>query len=782
MNLSGTVQNAGGSVILTLFCDEGELDHFVTRLQREAPSNSRIDRVVVREESGENAGVTPAGFRILSSGSLSQRLRFLPPDLPVCQRCVRELTDRKNRRYRYPLISCTACGPRYTILEHLPYDRENTTMRHFPMCPDCRREYREPGNHRRHAQTISCHHCGPQVALREKTGGQYQEEEALNRAVELLNAGKTGAVKDIGGYHLVCLPTEHEPVERLRKLKARERKPFAVMFPDMASIRECCRVSAREEKLLQGTARPIVLLERRKEKDFDPAVGMGSRRIGAMLPCNPLQILLLQKTGPLVMTSGNRSGEPMIIRDKEMLRLMEQEETLDFVLYHNREILCPLDDSVFQVTHLSAPVPDENAGEAVQIIRRARGIVPEPLFLDAPGQENDSEKSDFPMDCLAEGGDLKAVFGLVRDDAVYLSGQFGDLGVSAAAGAREQEKGRMEHLLDIHPVSAVTDLHPGYRSVRTETLPSCRVQHHVAHMASVLAEHHLQGPCIGAVFDGTGYGVDGTVWGGEFFISPDASEKGLPRDPLCGFHHAGSLRPVLMAGGDGASKKALLPLCSYLHDAVARGYLTEDQCREAETGIPEQAWHITRKALAGQVNCIPSSSMGRLFDAAAFLTGVCQENSYEGECPGVLEGYAESFWQDEKDEGRVPSPPPFDLREMVTEEDSFQRGDGSRLLAEILKMKQNGAGQKEIAFRFHQGVAGITIRILENLSARTGIRDVVLSGGTFYNGVLLKLLLPSLRRQGMKVWLNEKVPCGDGGLALGQAWLIRQGREGHIGK
>lgn len=781
--LSGSVRNAGGVVKIHLRCTAARLDDFLSALRNRAPQNSRIEKISVTDGKPEKTAEPDAGsieegagFRILPSGAFREKLRFLPPDLPVCDRCAAEMLDPANRRYRHPFISCVSCGPRFSIMERIPYDRENTVMGRFPMCRDCRREYTEKGNIRRHAQTIACHHCGPELFLARRPenvsdgfGPLEPGEKALSLAVSLLLEGKTGAVKDIGGYHFICRPDWEAGAEKLRRFKNRERKPFAVMFPNVREIRKYCRVSDREEALLKSPPRPIVLLEKLQEKrntlgvkgkegdipELAAAVCCGSDRIGAMLPCNPLQILLLRETGPLIMTSGNRGGDPIVISDEKMLTMLGQPEGPDFVLYHNREILTPLDDSIYQVNRIGGR-------EVVQILRRARGIVPEPIFLDEKttgvDAEGEGEGDSTDRDLFLAGGDLKAVFGLMRGNAVFLSGQFGDLENRNAAEARGKARQRMEKLLDVHPSEAVTDLHPGYFSVRKEALPKYMVQHHVAHMASVLAEHGLQEPCIGVVFDGTGYGTDGTVRGSEFLIWPGGESPD--------FLPAGSFRQVLLAGGNAASRNPAFPLLSYLHDAEKRALITDKDVENAAADIPAAKRRIIGKALENNVNCVMSSSMGRLFDAAAALTGVCMENTYEGECPAVLEQHAlaaslcrKSCLKDNR-EGR---------------KDYFP--DGARIISRLAAEKARGMNRDDLAFLFHVEVAEETERMLRTLSAETGIRNVVLSGGTFYNRLLLRLLLPALEEEGFRVYLNEKVPCGDGGLALGQAWLAGKRRE-----
>ncbi|MCD8086589.1 MAG: carbamoyltransferase HypF [Clostridiales bacterium] len=710
MGIGGIVRNRGGIVTAEVTAEQAVLDRFVERLEGECPFGGRIDRIA-REKLPTRQD---RAFFIVESEAAAGEPPLIPPDLPTCPRCARELHDKRNRRYRYPFISCVACGPRYSILRALPYDRCSITMDVFPMCEDCRREYTAKQDVRRHAQTIACHSCGPVLEL-DTRAEHLAGDAALQRAIALLKSGKILAVKDIGGYHLACDPNREDANRRLRRLKGREKKPFAVLFPDVETVRRYCRLSDAEEGLLTATARPIVLLKKRPGMDFAPACCSGSLEIGAMLPCNPLQILLAEACGPLVMTSANRSGAPMLTADGPVLAWLRESDLLDGVLSHGREILTPLDDSVVRIVE----------GEP-QFFRRARGYVPEPISL----------KQEAAAPFFAAGGDLKACFGLVSGGRAYLSQHFGDLEELDAFRVYRDAEERMEGLFQIRPRFGVCDGHPGYFSgkyTRQRYARCSAVQHHHAHVASVMAEYGLTGPVLGVAFDGTGWGTDGTVWGGEFLLctGPDMVR-------------VGHIASVPLLGGDEGARNADTILAAYLLHA----------------GLPGagQGFRTVEAALRLGVNTVRSSSMGRLFDGAAALLDVCHYNSYEGECAILLEQVA------------AQADTAYPLSFPVREEDGCLVGDSAALLRSMVEGLEKGASAGALALGFHYAVAELTLEVCRRQRAASGVEQVALSGGTFQNRILLERTAALLREDGFTVYYNRQVPPGDGGLALGQAW------------
>ena len=633
LSLRGSVCNSGGVVRIEVYGNVEAVEEMLHRLRSCAPSAARVDRVIVERTEEENSlpsaeenslpsggaagemssggrpsdclgsgrpsvccgsgrrfpetGAEPEDFRIVESETENGAdLPLIPPDLPICEACLSEMRDRRNRRFRYPFISCTACGPRYSILEAIPYDREHISMRDYRMCPECGREYRTPGGRRQHAQTISCRECGPQLILsgwedfRKQAGtgtdlagaaesgtvlpeGASPEDvvpageaaradAALTEAVRILKEGGILAVKGIGGYQLACRPDREETVRRLRLLKGREKKPFAVMFPSLdgpCGVRAFCEVSRQEEELLTAPARPIVLLERKKaaEESFCPSLSSESRYLGAFLPYTGLHQLLTEEAGPLVMTSANRTDDPIITKEEELEQLWARSlELLSAAAWNTRRIVTPLDDSLMRVT----------AGH-VQMLRRSRGFVPSPVFLQRALLPQAGEKDRMAL--LAFGGDLKAAFCLAAGDRAYLSQYFGDMENLRVHQTFRRELSRMEGLFGIRPETLVCDLHPGYlttqlaQKLAEETCrPLLRVQHHHAHAASVMAEHGLE-RCIAVVFDGTGYGTDGHIWGGEFLVCEGAS-----------FRRMGHLEEIPLVGGDASSRDAALTAACHL--------------------------------------------------------------------------------------------------------------------------------------------------------------------------------------------------------------------------
>ena len=743
-NLVGQVKNLGGIVEIIVAGDKTAVDGFVQRLNCAGESGElpgcRIDNLDIEDISAKESGMAMDGFYIVESGNGREAKRFLPVDLPTCDRCVAELHNPKNRRYRYPFISCTACGPRFSIQKAVPYDRETITMDVFPMCKECETEYTEKGNIRRHAQTIACKECGPILRYVEvqdtfvkdgKVTHDFlqisEEQQAISEAVHALLQGKIGAIKDIGGYHFAFMPTNSQAASRLREFKNRDKKPFAVMFLNIDEVRKYCEVSEKEAAILLSSARPIVLLK--KKKDFVPEICGESDRIGALLPCNPLQILLLEETGPLVMTSGNRGGEPIIISEEKMKAHLGN--GIDFMLTHNREILTPLDDSIYQVTE-----------DKVQLIRRARGLAPEPIRL--------SRK--LKKDTFAAGGDLKAVFALGREDLVYLSQYFGDLEDVRCTESRENGIQHMTGLLEIHPEIAVGDMHPAYFSTQNTQE---KIQHHHAHVASVIAEYGLEGAVLGVACDGTGFGTDGTIWGGEFLLCENDKMK-----------RVGHFSSVKLVGGDASAKQAEMTLYSYMLEANERGY--DVSAFFENFGDKYKLQSIAWKQ---NINTAYSSSMGRLFDATAALLDICSFNSYEGECAIKLEqaahiGKNEFALMSECDKKSLQNSIEIECFKV----DGIWQVNSLKLLVELYQLKTNYS-KELLAYVFHHSVAKAIVEMSDKICKEQEVNQIALSGGTFINRILLCEVVLGLEANGNYVYTNEKVPCGDGGIALGQMYL-----------
>lgn len=550
LGIKGEVKNSGGNVTLIAQADNKALEEYLQRLS--AMFNIISYKQEEIEEKSYNA------FTIIHSTN-DNEIPFITPDLATCSHCEKELLDESNRRHNHPFISCINCGARYTIIEKLPYDRENITMAKFPLCDDCQKEYTTPNDIRCHAQTIACKKCGPTTNI------------SIDEAVQIIENNNIIAIKDIGGYHLAC-KCESKIAYKLREIKGRETKPFAIMFKDIDEIKKYCKVSDKEKDLLLSPARPIVLLE--KIKDFPQGICDESDFIGAFLPCNPIQIMILNKVSPLIMTSANKSGEPIIIDDEKIKKFDVP------VLSHDREILTPLDDSVVQI----------NAGR-VQFIRRARGYVPLAIDIGKKAKQN----------TLLMGGDLKSSFAIFHQNYVYPSQYFGDL---EDIEYQKAYKENIKRFCDIHSFEyekVVCDKHPLYYSSQLKNA-DLKVQHHLAHAYSVVAEHKLNGDVLSFVFDGTGYGDDGAIWGGEVFLNTKRVEH---------------LEYTKMVASDEISKNADLCLACY-----------------------DGSNQLINKAIENNINTVNSSSMGRLFDAVASALDIKHFNRFEGECAIALENCA----------------------------------------------------------------------------------------------------------------------------------------------
>lgn len=683
--ITGYVKNKGALVEIVAQGKKQALKNFSQRLACCLPKGAEIWNI--SKAIIENS-LDYSEFFIEKSSSSDSELPLVLPDIAVCDNCRKELFDKNNRRYMHPFISCTVCGPRYSVLNKLAYDRCNTVLESFPLCSSCSEEYNNSDDIRCYAQTICCNSCGPQMFYTEKG-------DAVENAVNALKNGSVIAVKDIGGFHFVCDANNAVAVENLRLLKKREEKPFAVMFKDLEKIKEYAFINDAEASLLQSSCAPIVLLK--KKKNFLSDVCGVSSDVGAILPSNPVQHILLNFIDfPLVMTSANITGEPIITDNEAVLKLYNNNNYLNGVLYHNRNILTPLDDSVTRVV----------LGR-VQILRRARGYVPLPVVL--------SVKSDKTV--FAAGGDLKASFCLVKENFAYLSQYFGDLENEQVFETYKNNIEHMENLLSLHHDFSVSDLHPEYFSSSFYS-SNLSVQHHFAHIASVIAENNLVGDVLGFAFDGTGYGIDGSVWGGEIIAVHNNK-----------FSRVQHLESVDFFGGNTVSKDAQKALQCYLH----------------QLGINDNP--MVKAVLESGLGCFKSTSMGRLFDAVCALLEIENYNSFEGKCAIALEAAAEK------------------AKKCVNLE--FTKWNWKVLFKGIIEAKNNKENVNDIAFGFHAAIANEIL----NTANQYGIKQIALSGGVFANRILTEKAILLLSKNGYNVYINEKVPCNDGGLSLGQAYM-----------
>lgn len=737
LGLHGEVTNTGEGVTAEVEGRPEALDDFCRRIAADAPPLAVVESVV-HEDLPPTGG---QGFAITVSRAGGGARALIPPDVATCADCLAELADPADRRYRHPFITCTNCGPRFTIVTALPYDRAATTMAGFPMCPDCAREYGDPADRRFHAQPVACHACGPRLALAVPGEPGRTGADAMARARRLLAAGAVLAVKGIGGYHLACDATDAAAVALLRRRKARGDKPFALMARELSDVEPLAHLSPEERELLTGPVRPIVLLRRRPGgPPLAEAVAPRSPDLGVMLPYTPLHHLLLglpgDPEGPrlLVLTSGNRSGEPIVTDDEEARELLAP--LADGLLTHDRPIHVPCDDSVVRVCD-GEPLP----------LRRSRGYAPLPLTLPLPVRA-----------ALATGGDLKNTFCLAEGRRAWLSGHVGDMDDLATLRAFDRAVGQLGAITGVAPGLLVADHHPRYRSAqwarRTAAgRPVARVQHHHAHVAAAMAEHGLDGsrPVIGVAFDGTGYGDDGAVWGGEILLAD-----------YDGFRRFARLGYVPLPGGDATVARPYRMALAHLR-AAGLGWDDDLPC---VAHCPPDERRLLATQLERNLNCVPTSSMGRLFDAAASLAGVCHLAGYEAQAAIELEGAAAGH-----PDGAGPGYA-FTLRPGEGGPDGAELvAEPAPVLAAMIADLRAGADAGLLALRFHHAVAGLVGQVCRRARERHGLETVVLTGGVFANTLLSSACAGGLRADGFTVLRHRLVPPNDGGLALGQLMI-----------
>jgi hydrogenase maturation protein HypF len=712
--VSGFVGNDPGGVFIEAEGEPGVLEAFTAGLTGQAPPLARVERV--RVEPAEPVG--EAGFRIVPSRRErpGAGVALVPPDAGTCAACLRELRDKTDRRYRYAFANCTDCGPRFTIVTGVPYDRHTTTMADFAMCAACAREYADPEDRRFHAQPVCCPACGPTLEAR-GPDGRPVDGDPVEVAAQWLEAGRVVAVKGLGGYHLAVLAADEAAVATLRARKRRESRPFAVLAPDVAAARTLVELDPAAERLLIGTCRPIVLAPRRPGAPVAEGVAPGARDLGVMLPYTPLHHLLADRlAAPCVLTSGNLSDEPIAHRDGEALRRLAG--VADGFLVHDRRIETPADDSLVRVFR----------GREL-VLRRSRGYAPAPV--NVPWR--------FARPVLAVGAQLKNTFCVARGNQAFLSQHIGDLESYETLRSFTENVGHFCRILGVRPAVVAHDLHPDYLSTKyardLDGVDLVGVQHHHAHVASCLAEHGHGGPVIGVAFDGLGLGADGTLWGGEFLVADLAS-----------FTRAGHLEAVPMPGGAAAVRQPWRMAAAWL-DRIGGDAPVSERHRE-------QWPAVVRMARAG-LNAPLTSSAGRLFDAVAAMAGVRDVISYEGQAAAELEARV-----DPGERGAYPA--------RVVEGDPLVIAAGD-LVRAVAEDAVAGVDAGRIAARFHRGLAAAVVGAVRVLAERTGLRTVALSGGVFQNVVLLGAVVDGLEREGFRVLAHARVPPGDGGIALGQA-------------
>jgi hydrogenase maturation protein HypF len=716
--VAGWVRNDGGVVTIHAEAEPATLSRFLAAVETDAPPLARVDSVA--RLSLDPVGVS--GFRVERSRDGAGN-RLVPPDAATCAACLSELFDPTDRRYRYPFINCVDCGPRFTVIESLPYDRERTSMRSFVLCAECRAEYEDPEDRRFHAEPMACPACGPRVRL--FADGARTQADPVPAAAEILREGGVLAVKGLGGFHLACDATSEDAVRRLRERKRRPRKPFAVMVASESDLGRWFEPTETERKTLGSWRAPIVLVADRGE--LAPSVAPGHLRHGAMLPSTPLHHLLTREAGvPLVMTSGNASDEPICIEDADALERLAP--IADAFLLHDRPIVARYDDSVVL---LRRGERDPSA------LRRARSFAPHPIALARPVRST----------VLGTGAELHGAFCVAAGSLAYLSQHVGDLVTDQAMGAYRAALDRACRVFELRPEVVAHDLHPDLLTTRFAEelgLPRVAVQHHHAHVVATMAEHGLEGDVIGIAFDGLGLGEDGTIWGGEF-LRCSASHS----------NRIGRLRPVRQPGGDVATANPWRMALAHAEDAEML-----DDAKRYLLAPDDEAWNAARaQARSGLVSPLTSSA-GRLFDALAALLGICERSTYDGQAAIELEQIAD------RDALAVPVE--------LAERDGLLEVDTRDLVRAAIRGRRRGVDVGELAGAFHASFSEATAAAALRLAEGQSLERVVLGGGVFANDLLTARIVARLTGEGLQVFLPREIPVGDGGIALGQAVVAAQ--------
>ncbi len=717
--LKGEVGNTSSGVSIHIEGLAEQVASFEADICAKSPPLSYIVEISGQSDTVRNY----AGFSIAKSKGGAKISTLISPDVSVCGDCLAELLDPDDRRYHYPFINCTNCGPRYTIIDDIPYDRPKTSMRHFKMCAACQSEYDDPNNRRFHAQPNACADCGPHVSLYDKRQNRIAPKDPIGKATELLKQGYILAIKGLGGFHLAVDAADTDAVRRLRNRKLREEKPFAVMAYDLESIRRYALVEAAEEKLLTSIQRPIVLLRKKNPNRISKEVAPNNKYFAVMLPYTPLHYLILkQGFAALVMTSGNLSEEPIAIDNDDAFNRLSS--IADYFLIHNRDIYLRSDDSIVR-----------NTAGAGRFLRRSRGFVPIPIFL----------KNEMPS-ILACGAELKNTICVTKQDKAFLSQHIGDLENLATYEFLKLTAAHLKRILDIDPEIIAFDMHPDYLSTRfaqeQQAIHKIQIQHHHAHIVSCMAEHKLEGPVIGLAFDGTGYGTDGAIWGGEILIAAEDN-----------FERCGHLAYVPMPGGTAAIQAPWRMAVSYLRNAYGKGF--------QELGLPVlkeieiDKLTIISEMITKGVNTPLTSSLGRLFDGVAAICGIRSQVNFEGQAAMELEMLAADT-----------AGSTYDYEWLS--DDTYQILPAPIILG-VVKDLQDGKSVADISAKFHWTLICLFVDLCTVIRKDRDLNRVVLSGGVFQNSILLTGLINALEKRKFSVFSHQQVPTNDGGIALGQA-------------
>ncbi|MBN1688623.1 MAG: carbamoyltransferase HypF [Candidatus Omnitrophica bacterium] len=749
LHLTGWVCNTVEGVVIEVEADTATLRSFLEKVHSEKPPHAHI-------QSLESTYLDPCGysnFEIRESHEAGEKTAAILPDIATCPDCLAEISDPQNRRYRYPFTNCTYCGPRYTIMEVLPYDRSKTSMRHFQMCSDCQAEYENPEDRRFHAQPNACPQCGPRLEWWDTQGNASAvREEALQKACEALREGKIVAVKGLGGFHLMVDARNEESINRLRDRKGREEKPFAVMFPDSESVKNECQVSPEEEWILKSPEAPIVLLRKLGENSsLAPSIAPHNPYLGVLLPYTPLHHLIMKELGfPLIATSGNLSDETICIDEREAVERLAG--ITDGYLVHDRIIIRHVDDSIVRMM-----------GGREMVLRRARGFAPMPVFLKKNG-----------CSVLAVGAHLKNTVAICRAGQAIVSQHIGDLETTQSYDAFLNVVSSFKWLYGFSPEVVACDLHPDFLSSRFAKLsgfPVIPVQHHVAHVLSCMAENEIEGPVLGISWDGTGYGPDQTIWGGEFILVDGNS-----------YRRVAHFRPFSLPGNEKGVKEPRRSALGLLYEIFGEQLFSKKGIIPLMT-FSKRELKLIQDMLKKKLNSPQTTSAGRLFDAVASLLGLCHLNRYEGQAPMMLEFAAEAEKTEESypcpvvgiPQGKAEKP----KKRKKKKEDDFQEAeflvDWEPMIWEIIKDVRSGLSHGIISAKFHHSLAEAIVTLAE----RVAREKVVLTGGCFQNRFLTERVIERLRNKGFRPYWHQRIPPNDGGIALGQLVAVL-GKGGRV--
>ncbi|MEN6320534.1 MAG: carbamoyltransferase HypF [Syntrophaceae bacterium] len=719
-SLSGFVQNRSDGVIAEVEGPTGAVASFISGVNAELPPLADVSGISCEEVEIQNDTV----FRIIESEAHGPAKVLITPDIATCSECFMELFDPTDRRFRYPFINCTNCGPRLTIIKDIPYDRINTSMNCFPLCPLCRKEYENPADRRFHAEPNACPACGPSLRLLDETGNPLPDRDPLRQAIALLCDGYVLAIKGLGGFHLAVDAANDEALQRLRSRKYREEKPLAIMVKNLDAASRITWIGNEEEALLCSPQRPIVLARKKETRKISPAVAPGVSDLGIMLPYTPVHHMLLEKHfQALVMTSANQVDEPICITNREAIKRLHG--IADYFLVHNRDILVRCDDSIATV---SAGIK--------RILRRSRGFAPKPIVL----------KKSYP-EILALGPQMKTTICILKGNLAFLSPHIGDMETPEARDFHQESLTLMQKIAESRPEIIACDLHPAYYTTKlAENLGASRiiqVQHHHAHIVSCMAENGIEGEVIGIAMDGTGYGTDGSVWGGEFLIADEAV-----------FTRAGHIRTYVLPGGEKAIREPWRIAASLLKETY--GVNWQDFAKKLNIVPQESYYGMMDRIMTQKFNSPMTSSLGRLFDGVAAILGIRHTVTFEGQAAMELEALAKN---------KTDNILPFD----ISESGAVLCLDFSSMIRGIVDEVLAGRGRGEIAYAFHMSLTVAFCRMAETIRKKTGINRIVLSGGCFQNRILTEGVITELEKSGFAVFFHEILPTNDGCISLGQA-------------